>query len=88
MAQAPSLNFHEKPASQFALKSYSNGVVETVFFCQLEGLDDVFGLKVVHDADNNFASIALLKAIGVEKFAVFEQVVEGYSRCHVVSDNF
>ena len=29
-----------------------------------------------------------MKAIGVEKFAVFEKVVEGYGWRHVVSDNF
>ena len=87
MAQAP-LNCRVKPASQSALKCYSNGVVGIAFFGHFKGFDDAFGLKVVHDAEKDFASILFLPSAGIREFAVFEQVVEGDSGRHVVSDNF
>ena len=45
-------------------------------------------MQVVHDAENDFASVLFLPSAGIREFAVFEQVVEGYSRRHVVSYNF
>ena len=41
-----------------------------------------------HDVENNFASVVLLEAIGVGKFAVLKYICESDSGCHVVGDNF
>lgn len=41
-----------------------------------------------HDVKDNFASVALLKAIGVGKFAVFEYIGESNSRRHFMGDDF
>ena len=70
------------------LKSYSNRVVRAVFFYRLEGFDNVVGLQVFHDVEDNFAGVALLKAIGVGKFAVLKYIGESNSRCHFVGNNF
>ena len=45
-------------------------------------------MKVVHDAENDFASVLFLPSVSVGEFAVFEKVVEGYSRRHFVQDDF
>ena len=41
-----------------------------------------------HDVEDNFTSVALLKSIGVGKFAVLKYIGESNSRRHLVSDNF
>ena len=41
-----------------------------------------------HDVKDNFAGVALLKAIGVGKFAVLKYIGESNSRCHFVGDDF
>ena len=41
-----------------------------------------------HNVENNFASVALLKAIGVGKFTVLKYIGESDSRRHVMGDNF
>ena len=41
-----------------------------------------------HDVEDNFAGVALLKAIGVGKFAVLKYIGESHSRRHVMGDNF
>ena len=87
MAQAP-LNFHEKPASQFALKCYSNAVVRTVFFCEFKGFDGAFGFQIFHDVENDFAGVTLLKAVSVGEVAVFENVGKSYSGRQAVENDF
>ena len=41
-----------------------------------------------HDVEDNFAGVALLKAIGVGKFAVLKYIGKSNSRRHLVGDNF
>ena len=41
-----------------------------------------------HDVEDNFASVALSKSVGVDKFAVIENVCEGDSWRHLVSNDF
>ena len=45
-------------------------------------------MQAFHDVEDNFAGVALLKAIGVGKFAVLKYIGESNSRCHVVGDDF
>ena len=41
-----------------------------------------------HNVEDNFAGVALLKAIGVGKFAVLKYIGKSNSRRHLVGDNF
>ena len=63
-------------------------MVGAVFFCRLEGFDNAVGLQVFHGVEDNFACVALLKAVGVGKFAVLKYIGKSNGRRHLVGNNF
>ena len=58
------------------------------FFYYLERFYCSFGLQAFHNVENDFAGVALLKAVSVGEVAVFEYVGKSYSGSHVVKSDF